>query len=367
VLYALERFRSPALTGWIAFASLAPGLAVSPLAGALLDRMGGAWAIAVDMVASAALLLVLAAVDISATTSKPLLFLVVTLYSLTTPLGNAGVRALIPRLAPEQMLDRANALDTAIYAVVDILGPAVAGVLFGFAGPPATLTVIALLFAAAGMKLRPLAHGTRMAASSKTSLASEALSGLRFVLANPTLRGLAVAYALYQATWGALIVIVPVVVQRHFPPGPINDSMVGALWAGAGAAGAVAALIAGNMRTDGRERALIAAGTVATAIAVYPLCALFGLTGLTIGLIGVGLCAGPIDVGVLSLRQRRTEAAWFGRALSISMGLNMSGLPVGSAIGGLLAGTSTDLALAVAALGSAAAAAAVYRLVPSRV
>ena len=37
ILFALDRFKSPALVGWVAFASLAPGLAVSPLAGALLD------------------------------------------------------------------------------------------------------------------------------------------------------------------------------------------------------------------------------------------------------------------------------------------------------------------------------------------
>ena len=40
VLFALERFHSPAIAGITVFASAFPGIAVSPLAGAILDRSG---------------------------------------------------------------------------------------------------------------------------------------------------------------------------------------------------------------------------------------------------------------------------------------------------------------------------------------
>jgi MFS family permease len=73
VLYVLDRFDSPVLAGWVAFASMAPGLAVSPLAGALLDRVGAAKAIVIDMAASAVLLLALAATDIAGVVTAPLL------------------------------------------------------------------------------------------------------------------------------------------------------------------------------------------------------------------------------------------------------------------------------------------------------
>src|SRR5271163_1465724 len=63
VLYALARFGSPVLAGWLSFAAVAPGLAISPLAGALLDRFGAARAIAVDMAASAICLIALVAAD----------------------------------------------------------------------------------------------------------------------------------------------------------------------------------------------------------------------------------------------------------------------------------------------------------------
>ena len=40
VLFALERFHSPAIAGVTVFASAFPGIAMSPLAGAILDRSG---------------------------------------------------------------------------------------------------------------------------------------------------------------------------------------------------------------------------------------------------------------------------------------------------------------------------------------
>src|SRR5450759_4473902 len=40
ILFALQRYDSPQLAGVVAFASIAPGMVISPIAGALLDRHG---------------------------------------------------------------------------------------------------------------------------------------------------------------------------------------------------------------------------------------------------------------------------------------------------------------------------------------
>jgi predicted MFS family arabinose efflux permease len=79
----------------------------------------------------------------------------------------------------------------------------------------------------------------------------------------------------------------------------------------------------------------------------------------------VGAAAGPIDVGVLTLRQRRTDPAEVGRVLSVSMSLNMSGGPLGSALAGLLVTWSLSATLAVAALCCVLAATAIA-LIPER-
>jgi len=370
VLYVLDRFASPVLAGWVAFASMMPGLLVSPLAGALLDRLGAAKAIALDMAASTLLLLALAAADIASLVTAPLLLGFVALYSLTSPLGTAGIRVLIPRLVPKESLDLANALDTSSYALINVAGPAVAGVLFGFAGAQATMLLIVLLYAAASISLVPLVRRTSGALGIahgrvESSLVRDALAGVVYVLRHVSLRSLAISYALFQASWGVLVVAVPVVVVRELGAGALADSVVGVLWAVAGLAGGLGALYAGHLRTVGRERQFIAVGTLATAVAIYPVSASFGLAGLAVGLVLVGFLEGPVDVGVLSLRQRRTDPAWLGRVLAVSMSFNMSGLPVGSAIGGILIVHSALLTFAVAALASALAALVAWTLVPA--
>lgn len=370
VLYVLERFDSPVLAGWVAFASMAPGLIISPLAGALLDRMGAAKAIVVDMAASAVLLLALAAVDIAGLATAPLVLGLVALYSLTSPLGTAGVRVLIPRLVPKEALDLANALDTSTYALINVAGPAVTGVLFGFAGAQATLLTIVAFYAAASISFAPLVRRTSTAAvavvvAAGGSLAGDALAGVLYVVRHVSLRSLAISYALFQASWGVLVVAVPVVVVRDLGAGAFADSVVGGMWAAAGLAGGLGALWAGHLRTVGRERQFIALGALATAVAIWPVSASFGLAGLAVGLVLVGFFEGPVDVGVLSLRQRRTDPAWLGRVLAVSMSFNMSGLPLGSALGGILVAHSAPLAFAVAALASVLAAITAWLLVPA--
>jgi predicted MFS family arabinose efflux permease len=67
---------------------------------------------------------------------------------------------------------------------------------------------------------------------------------------------------------------------------------------------------------------------------------------------------------VLTLRQRRTDPVWLGRVLAVSMSLNNSGLPLGSALGGVLVTHSMAAAFAVAALAAVLSAAAGYSLIP---
>jgi hypothetical protein len=54
------------------------------------------------------------------------------------------------------------------------------------------------------------------------------------------------------------------------------------------------------------------------------------------------------DLGVFTLRQRRTERHMMGRAFAISMATNYSGMPVGAAIGGWLVTVDLELSVWVA-------------------
>ncbi|KVG24889.1 MFS transporter [Burkholderia ubonensis] len=354
VLFVLARFSSPELAGWLTFAAIVPGLVVSPVAGAILDRVGPTIAVRIDFIASAIFVAAVSVVGWSGSTDPVVLAVLVFLYSLTGPLGAAGTRTLLPRVVPPAALDRANALDTAIYAVVDVVGPAVAGVMAASLGPAAAILLIATAYAgvAVFMSFVPRLPGL---ARSQVSIWQQAMEGIRMVAAQPTLRGLAISYSLYQVTWGALIVVVPTFVAEHFSKGAAS-SITGLMWTAVGAAGGVGALLAGHLRTVDRERRIMAVGMAVTATAAWPVAGEFGLGGLVAALIVVGIASGPIDVALLTLRQRRTDPRQLGRVMSISMSLNVAGFPIGSAIAGTLTATSSSAALMMAGIASAMAA-----------
>jgi MFS family permease len=364
VFYALASFGSPAVAGWIAFTAAAPGLLISPLAGALLDRAGAAVSIVVDLALSATVALVLA-VSIREAWATPLtVMLLAVLYGLSSPLSAAGIRVLLPRLVPRQALDRANALDTTIHAIVDVAGPSLAGLLLGFYGPLPVFLAIAACFVSAMTSLA-LVRGAPSASPPTQGFLGQTLQGLRLVLGRPLLRGLAVGYALNNLAWGMLWVALPASVARSFPDGTWQ-SISGLLWAGVGVAGGIGSLLAGQVGIVGREVRTMTLCMVISAVGMAAAAAGFGLLpGLACGLLLVGLMAGPIDVGVLTLRQRRTDPADLGRVLAVSMSLNMSGFPIGTAVGGILVAWSPPATFLAAALVSLLGAWAIHCLIPA--
>lgn len=227
------------------------------------------------------------------------------------------------------------------------------------------MLTIAILYLLAAASLIPILRAVHLPTTHQsTTLAGEAVAGLTYVARHPTLRGLVISYSIYQMSWGVLLVVVPVAVIRALGPTANADLTVGGLWAGCGLAGGLGALLAGRMRSTGRERQMIGLSIAAMAVAIYPIAASFGLYGLTAGIIIMGFLEGPADVGLLTLRQRRTDPEWLGRVLTVSMSLNVSGLPLGSAIGGWLVTHSLSAALIFAAMASAVAAMATFLLIP---
>src|SRR5690242_9026463 len=96
VLFVLQRFHSPALAGLAAFLALFPGLVLTPLAGALLDRHGRVRLILIDFSMAAIALTTIAMLSRTELLTPPLLLVIVAVTSLTAPLSFSGIRTLFP-------------------------------------------------------------------------------------------------------------------------------------------------------------------------------------------------------------------------------------------------------------------------------
>jgi MFS family permease len=351
VLFVLARYRSPQLAGAATFLLITPGLVLSPIAGALLDRYSRARLISVDYIVVAVTLVSLAGLSYAQLLQPALLLLICGLASLTGPLSTAGARAIFPIIVPGDLWERANALDSSAYVLATVIGAPLAGVLVGFAGPEWALVATGLLFALAGVSIVGV-HDPGLRQRGGRVL-TEAWSGLAYVLRNRTLAGLALTFFAYGLGWGSLVIAMPVLVLDRFHQGP---AVVGYIWGAVGAAGFVATLIAGRLRTRGRERQLMVGSilAMAAAIAILPLASSVAL--VAVALIIVALVETPFDIAFLTLRQRRTDPARFGRVFAVSVSLNVVGSPIGSAIAGPLINWSLSGALWIAVACTVAAA-----------
>jgi hypothetical protein len=110
---------------------------------------------------------------------------------------------------------------------------------------------------------------------------------------------------------------------------------------------------------------ILAATFLGVAAGISILVTADSLPRVAAGMVVIGLSTAPMDVALFSLRQRRTDPAWFGRAFAVSMHLNYSGIPLGSALAGPLVAVSFGLAFGMGAVFALAAALLIYKFVPT--
>jgi predicted MFS family arabinose efflux permease len=300
----------------------------------------------------------------------PLLLVITVVSSLTAILSQTGLRSLFPLLVPERLWERVNAIDSNGYLIATIIGPPLAAALVTLFGGATTIILIGLIYGAATVAMIG-APDPDTSASASGSLLGDAWAGVRYTIANPTLRGLGLSISLLNLSGGMVTIVVPLVVleRLHAP-----EIAVGLVFAGSGVAGMIAALIAGRLDSRGREWNLLVLPMAGIAAADLLLLAGAGASSAAVGLAFVagalalsGLLNGPMDIGLFTIRQRRTDPAWMGRAFAVSMGFNFIGYPIGTALAGALAAQSIELAIIVGAVACVAAGVAAAVLIPRHV
>ena len=264
--------------------------------------------------------------------------------SLTNPLSNTGLRSLFPIVAPRELWERANALDSSGYLISSLVGAPLAGALISLVGAEWTLAFTAALFAISALAIFGL-HDPSQKSATGRSILGDAWSGLVYVARNATLRGLALTLSTFNVGFGILEIAIPVLVLSRLHQGP---AAVGSLWGLMGVGGLVATLVSGRIKTEGRERQVILGSILLQAVALVALPFAQSYLVVAVVIVVVGVSSGPFDVSMFTLRQRRTNPAWFGRAFAVSMSLNFVGMPLGSALAGPLIAQSLNVALWVA-------------------
>ena len=358
VLFTLERYGSPAFAGLVTFASIFPGLLISPIAGALLDRHGRIRLVVLDYIVALVAMLLIGGLALADLLPGWLLVVIAVVSSLTSILSHVGLRSLFPILVPEPLWERVNAVDSNGYVVATIVGPPIAAALVALVGGPSALVVIGLAFGVAAFVLFGVPDPPSKVVATGRILA-DAWEGMKYTWNNPTLRGLGFSVTFGNLAHGMTTIVLPLIILERFG---LNEAVVGLAFAASGISGMISAFLFGRMDTRGREWSLLVWPMLALVPTVGLLLLAAGAASVPVGLalivvemLIVGVLVGPMDIALFTVRQRRTDPAWMGRAFSVSMAFNYLGVPIGAALAGILADSSIETAIVLLGIGGATA------------
>lgn len=372
VLFTLAEYHSPVLTGLVTFMSMFPGIVVSPIAGALLDRHGRLRLIRLDYVIALGTMVLIGGLAMAHLLSPPLLIVIATISSLTAPFSQTGLRSLFPLMVPEHLWERVNAFDSNGYLIASILGPPIAAGMVTLFGGQVAIVAIGVPYGLAALALVGVREPPTSVVSSG-SLRTDVLHGIRYAWRNRTIRGLAAGISTLNIAGGIVTIVIPLLVLERLRG---SELLVGLAFAVSGVAGVISVFLSARVDSRDREWHMLFYPIVFTAPA-YGLLLLantdpalsmpvIGFGVIALSMLIIGLLNGPADIGLFTIRQRRTDPAWMGRAFAISMAVNGAGFPIGAAIAGALATASLDLAILVAVAACLVAAFFVAVLVPKR-
>ncbi len=275
-----------------------------------------------------------------------LLLVIATVSSLTAPLSATGLRSLFPLIVPSHLWERVNAIDSNGYVIASVIGPPLAAGMVAVWGGPVALIVIGLSFGIAAVVVGRVPDPETDTATTGRLLL-DAWQGLLYTWRNRTLRGLGLSVAVMNLVGGTYTIVIPLIVLERLH---LGEATVGLVFAVQGVAGIVSALIVGRIDSRGREVRMLALPMIASGLFVALLLWSSSLMTVVIVMFLTGLLSGPLDIALFTLRQRRTDPAWTGRAFAVSMSFNFLGVPIGSVIAGVVATRSLEAAVAIGAV-----------------
>jgi MFS family permease len=338
-LLAAALTRDPLLISGLYSLAFLPWLLFALPAGALVDRTDRRRAMVLANSIRAAVLAALAVVTVTGHASIGLLYAVAFILGTAETVYDSAANALLPQVVRPDQLDRGNGLLVTAEAVGQIfLGGPLGAFLFTLAAA-APLFGNAAGFAAAALIMMTLAGGYRPALASRKSIRADIRDGVRWMLRQPLLRGLTLAFGLtsaFQSMAVAVLVLYALDVLH------LTEAGYGLVLLAGGIGGLCGGLAAPPIAARlGRTATLVVVSTVAplTLIAMglvsHPLaaCVLFAAGGFLIMV---------SNVLTMSLRQALIPEELFGRVQGAWRTLVWGGIPLGGVAGGALA-AATDV------------------------
>jgi predicted MFS family arabinose efflux permease len=300
----------------IAFCNLAPSVVISPLAGAVADRIDRVRLTVASQFIAAAQAAILVALILTGLIRVEFIAALSAINGMAETFAQPARQCLIPGLVPRAYLPGAVALNSLTYNVARFIGPALSGPMIAAWGvvPPIVCNCVAFLFASLTMYLLRLDPAIRHGHHSSHSVFHDAIEGIRYVARH---RGIG-PILLFAAAVGMMLRSVPEMLPPYVAVLFGRDARGLATLA---STMGFAALVGGSIvairgRLDGLTRIAVVAGLVLTlATACFVATHQFAIGVICIGVMGAATTMHGISIQ--TLLQNSASSAMVGRVLSL--------------------------------------------------
>ena len=312
---AYELTGSAKILGLVAAGSALPMLLLSPLGGAIADRVERRKVLQVGQTISATMAFGMGFLVLNGTVTWPYLFVVslaqASLWSFMAP----ARQSLVPMLVPKEKLSNAMGISGAGMSVAGLAAPALGGVLYAILGPEG------VYFTIAAMGLVALAVTTSLPTipgkpkSSRAPILGEIKAGIAYARANSVVRTLLLASLAVAMISGPLFALMPALIIDVYGR---ESGAFGLMISAAGIGSLVGALTIAYLGTWRRGLLFLSCGfAFAVAMLAISVSPWFFMSVAVMLLFGLG--SGSQWSLNQSLGMSNTDDAYRGRVMSIFM------------------------------------------------
>jgi MFS family permease len=345
-----ELTHSPAWLGAIGFAMAIPILLISPIAGAVGDRIGHLRMAIISLTAGLPVMAAITALSWAGLMTPILLLVLFLVLTTFVAFEYPGRQALVPSLVPPEHLTEAMALNWSAFNTAAFTGPLLAGLLLSLGG--ATLSFAAVVVTYTIMLQALLRLRTQDDAPARSlnfsDLAADFCAGLRYTGAHRIIPLVLAVHVIAQILLRPYVDLMPGIAETVFAEGlSALATLLAASGIGAVIVAVVMTFLAGRFNLF---RVLIFCAIAAAVVVVL----FAATTNLWIAAVLVAALGGMLTgIGIASstLIQRSVDEAYRGRVVSIMLALYIGGPSLGTlAVGWVSEFIGFQPALAAAAV-----------------
>jgi MFS family permease len=322
----------------ILVAAAVPRAVLMLVGGVVSDRFPPRRVLIVTAVARAALVAVVALLAGLGVVQLWQLYVLAFAFGVADAFSFPASAALLPSLVPPEQYAPANAMMHGSAELSSLIGPAPAGIVVKHWGLAAAFWIDAVSFLGVILALwrlpEPEPRPEVPAAASERSVLGSMRDGIRYVVRDPALRTLMlVSTVLNLCLAGPLTVGLATMAKFRFD----SPAAYGILLSCFGGGALVGMFVAGAVKWLPLGGRLLTVLMFAMAAAMLGLGMVYRLVPVAAMLAGMGLCAGVVNVQVMSWLQLRVAPEMLGRVMSVLMFSAVGLLPLSLVVAGAVA------------------------------